>query len=207
MYNSEKPAPEELPSSAQLIKSTIIAAVAAVVILVTVVLPAEYGIDPTKVGGVLGLTEMGEIKTELAEEAARDAAAAQGEEQSNLLQDILGAFVGAAYAQENAEPWADEFSFTLTPGEGIEWKLVMEEGAVAEYDWVAEGGRANFDLHGDNADESISYEKGRGKTGAQGTLVAAFTGNHGWFWRNRDKQDITVTVKLRGAYSDIKRTY
>lgn len=206
MYNSEKPSPEELPSSAQLIKSTIIAAAAAAVILVTIILPAEYGIDPTRIGGVLGLTEMGEIKTELAEEAARDAQLKE-EEQSSLLQEIMGAFVGAAYAQENAEPWADEFSFTLTPGEGIEWKLVMEEGAVAEFDWVAEGGRVNFDLHGDNASESISYEKGRGKTDAQGNLVAAFTGNHGWFWRNRDKQDITVTVKLRGAYSDIKRTY
>ncbi|UAB91476.1 transmembrane anchor protein (plasmid) [Ruegeria sp. SCSIO 43209] len=206
MYNSEKPSPEELPSSAQLIKSTIIAAVAAVVLLVTVVLPAEYGIDPTRIGSVLGLTEMGEIKTDLAEEAARDAQQAP-EDQSSLFKDIFGAFVGAAYAQQSAEPWADEFSFTLTPGEGIEWKLVMDEGAVTEFDWVAEGGRANFELHGDNADESISYEKGRGKTGAKGTLVAAFTGNHGWFWRNRDKQDITITVKLRGAYSDIKRTY
>lgn len=206
MYNSEKPAPEDLPSTKQLIRSTIIAVVAAIVILVTIVLPAEYGIDLTKIGRAIGLTEMGEIKTQLAEEAAQDAQAAGGE-QSSLLQEIMGAFVGAAYAQESAEPWSDEFSFTLTPGEGIEWKLVMEEGAVAEYEWVASGGRVNFDLHGDNADRSISYEKGRGQTDAQGELTAAFTGNHGWFWRNRDKQDIMVTVRLRGAYSDIKRTY
>ncbi|MTI01237.1 transmembrane anchor protein [Roseibium sp. RKSG952] len=206
MYNSEKPSPEELPSSQQLIRSTIIAAVAAVAILITIVLPAEYGIDPTRIGRVLGLTEMGEIKTELADEAARDAQAAS-DEQSSLLLDIMGAFVGAAYAQESIEPWSDEFSFTLAPGEGIEWKLVMEEGAVAEYEWVAEGGRINFDLHGDNSDQSISYEKGRGKTDDRGDLVAAFDGNHGWFWRNRDKQDIMVTVKLRGAYSDLKRTY
>jgi hypothetical protein len=36
-------------------------------------------------------------------------------------------------------------------------------------------------------------------------LVAAFTGNHGWFWRNRGEADVTVTLQTGGAYSDIKR--
>ena len=63
MFNANKPSLDELPSSAQLIRSTAIAAASAVAILVTVVLPAEYNIDPTGIGGVLGLSEMGEIKT------------------------------------------------------------------------------------------------------------------------------------------------
>jgi hypothetical protein len=52
-----------------------VAAVIAVALLVTVVLPAEYGIDPTRIGRVLGLTQMGEIKVRLAREAAADQAA------------------------------------------------------------------------------------------------------------------------------------
>ena len=40
-------------------------------LLVTMVLPAEYGIDPTGVGRVLGLTEMGEIKQQLARKPLR----------------------------------------------------------------------------------------------------------------------------------------
>lgn len=56
MYNSEKPAPEELPSTAQLVRSTIIALIAAIAILVTIVLPAEYAVDPTGAGRALGLT-------------------------------------------------------------------------------------------------------------------------------------------------------
>lgn len=64
------PKPSDLPSSAKLIKSTIVAAVAAALLLVATILPAEYGIDPTGVGQVLGLTKMGEIKTSLAKEAA-----------------------------------------------------------------------------------------------------------------------------------------
>ncbi|MFX4597097.1 transmembrane anchor protein, partial [Acinetobacter baumannii] len=43
-------------------------------ILIAIVLPSEYAIDPTGIGRALGLTEMGEIKTQLAEEAAADAA-------------------------------------------------------------------------------------------------------------------------------------
>ena len=72
MHNGNKPNPDELPTSAQLIKSTILAAVAAVAILVTVVLPSEYGIDPTGIGKAVGLAEMGDIKVQLAEEAEAD---------------------------------------------------------------------------------------------------------------------------------------
>lgn len=65
----------ELPSTRALLRSTVIALAVAGALLVTVVLPAEYGIDPTRIGRVLGLTQMGEIKVRLAREAAEDAAA------------------------------------------------------------------------------------------------------------------------------------
>src|SRR6056297_1659458 len=75
MYNTDIPNREELPSTAKLIRSTIIAAIVALVLLVTVVMPAEYALDPTGAGRLLGLTEMGEIKEQLEEEAAADEAA------------------------------------------------------------------------------------------------------------------------------------
>tara|TARA_B100001971_G_C18183926_1_gene534429 strand:- start:77 stop:430 length:354 start_codon:yes stop_codon:yes gene_type:complete len=75
MYNSNTPTNQDLPSTGKLIKSTVLAALVAGVLLVTVVMPSEYGIDPTGVGKALGLTEMGDIKTSLAEEAAADALA------------------------------------------------------------------------------------------------------------------------------------
>ena len=58
-----------------MLRSVLIALAVALLLLFTVVLPAEYGIDPTGVGRVLGLTRMGEIKVRLAREAAADAAA------------------------------------------------------------------------------------------------------------------------------------
>ncbi|MFG6599832.1 MULTISPECIES: transmembrane anchor protein [unclassified Sulfitobacter] len=216
MFNAEKPSLDELPSSRQLLRSTAIAAASAVAILVTVVLPAEYDIDPTGIGGVLGLSEMGEIKAQLAAEAEADRLmeleaqqeALRGQQESSLLNDFLGIFVGAAHAQEvTAEPveeWRDEITFTLAPGDTAEWKLVMEEGQVAEFVMLVEGGRVNFDLHGHGSGQSETYEKGRGSTGAEGEINASFAGEHGWFWRNRDDEDVTVTVKVRGEYAEFK---
>lgn len=208
MYNSDIPTRAELPSSRQLFKSTIIAVVAAIVILVTIVLPSEYAIDPTGVGKMLNLTEMGEIKQQLHAEAEADRQmelenSGTDDQSSSLLDGIFGLFVGTAHAQTTDAKWTDEYTYTLARGEGIELKLVMEEGAEAEFQWVAEGGVLNYDLHGDGSGKNISYEKGRAVPSQEGVLKAAFTGNHGWFWRNRDKQNVTVKLQVRGAYSEL----
>ena len=204
MFNAKKPSLEDLPSSAQLLRSTIIAAISAVVILVVVVLPAEYGFDPTGAGRVLGLAEMGEIKQELAEEEERDRATHGGtDKSSSLLDAIFGLFVSTAHAQE---AWRDEVTFTLAPGASAEIKLAMEAGMTAEYTWVATGGRINFDLHAHGAGQSIDYDRGRGATSGEGSIKAPFAGEHGWFWRNRDNADVTVTLQLRGDYSELVQT-
>jgi hypothetical protein len=218
MFNSQAPNPDDLPSSAQLVKSTIISVISAGVLLVTVVMPSEYAIDPTGLGSVMGLTEMGEIKTQLAEEAELDRQTDQNsgesliapqsvpgsQEGSNLLERIIREFgISAAYAQDAVRQ--DELSITLQPGEGAEVKLVMLKGAKANYTWTANGSKVNFDTHGDGGGESISYEKGRGVAEDTGVLEAAFDGNHGWFWRNRTGDPVTVTLKTDGAYTDIKR--
>ncbi len=200
MFNSEKPSLEELPSSAQLFRSTIAAAIGAAVILIAVVLPAEYGIDPTGAGRVLGLTEMGEIKQELEEEAEQDRQLHGNDRSSGLLDEIFGFLVGTAKAQET---WRDKIVFTLEPGAFTEIKLKMAEGDQAQYSWVAEGGRINFDLHAHGAGQSHTYEKGRGATEGAGKMVAPFPGEHGWFWRNRDKAPVTISLQLNGVYSEI----
>jgi hypothetical protein len=200
MYNAPKPKIEDLPTPAQLRRSTIIAGLTAVAIGVIVYLPAEYGTDPTGVGRILGLTEMGEIKQQLAAEAAADEQLHGSGDSSSLMNDIFGLFVGAAHAQE---AWQDEITFTLAPGASTEIKATMEEGATLTYAWVAAGGRINFDLHAHGGGQSIDYDRGRGAISGEGSIEAPFPGEHGWFWRNRDDSDVTVTLQLRGVYSDI----
>jgi hypothetical protein len=207
MYNSDTPLRAELPSSRQLLRSTALAAVSALAILVAVVLPAEYGIDPTGLGRVLGLTDMGEIKTRLAQEAAEEAAASRiaAPAETPPAQAAEARAAGAPASPPVPSVWRDEMSFTLPPGQGTEIKLRMNEGDKALYAWTVQGGVVNYDTHGDGSGRSISYVKGRGVPADEGELVAAFTGHHGWFWRNRGQADVTVVLKTGGTYSDIRR--
>lgn len=229
MYNSDIPTRAELPSARRLLRSTLLALIAAIAILVTIVLPAEYGIDPTGIGRVLGLAEMGEIKVQLAEEAEADRLRhgpqhGNPSDQSMLIDRVIGFFFSSAHAHPDhdehdsadaADAGADagaghsedEIIVTLAPGDFVEVKLIMSEGAVATYAWQVEGGLINFDLHGHgNGGESESYEKGRGVSDSSGSFTAAFNGEHGWFFRNRDKQDLTLTFEVQGAYSEMKQS-
>lgn len=202
MHNSNIPSSQELPSSAKLLKSTIIAAIIAVVILVTIVMPAEYGMDPTGVGKVLGLKRMGEIKVSLAKEAEMDA------KLGDSSMSLAAAEVKQQVVVEKASTLnTHEMTLTLAPDEGREIKVTMPKGATVDYVWETSSGKANFDVHGDSKALDInyhSYYKGSEQK-REGTLIAAFDGNHGWYWRNRTKEPMTITLKTSGDYTEIKR--
>jgi hypothetical protein len=221
-----------------LVKATLGAAIAAGAILTFVWLPAEYGIDPTGVGKMLGLTEMGNIKVQLHAEADADTESTKVNQtrvldlsasEINLKLDAIqsqltaiavsvGATLitadklaaepaetptSASQADSSVTAWRDEVDYTLDPGEGIELKLTMDEGAMAEFEWSANGSILNHDTHGDGNGQSISYEQGRSVPEQTGQLIAAFNGNHGWFWRNRTDVPVVVTLRTRGAYKEM----
>src|SRR5215207_6891378 len=103
----------ELPTLRQLNRATAIAAGVAAVLLVLVVLPAEYGVDPTGAGRILGLTEMGEAKR---------AAATSGAVIEDTG-DILMADDSEAPPAAPAGPARNgEVQLTLQPGQGTEVK-------------------------------------------------------------------------------------
>lgn len=216
MYNTNTPPASDLPSSRTLLRSTLIAAGVALLILVTVVMPAEYGVDPTGVGRVLGLEEMGEIKQSLAAEAAAaeavdSAAAAAGNTGSSLAAAPSGAPAvqpGAPVAAGAAAPTSgrtDTIAVLLQPGQGREIKLAMDEGARVNFAWSTDAGVVNYDQHADRtaapAIRYHGYRKGNAVPSDTGTLVAAFAGMHGWFWRNRTAGPVTVTLRTSGDYT------
>ncbi|MBX9847972.1 MAG: transmembrane anchor protein [Rhodocyclaceae bacterium] len=162
--------------------------------------PSEYGIDPTGVGGLTGLTERGEIKQQLAAAASSAALSTLAPVAKAPASDP----VEAAAAEAVAPEWRDEISHTLAPGEGVELKLVMEEGQVARFAWTANGGVVDYNTHADGGGQSISYEQGRVVPEQAGELVAAFTGNHGWFWRNRTDAPVTLTLRTAGEYAELR---
>jgi hypothetical protein len=64
----------------------------------------------------------------------------------------------------------------------------------------------NYDTHADAPGISYhGYGKGTSVRADSGLLTAAFDGNHGWFWRNRGRDTVVLTLRTTGAYSELKR--
>lgn len=187
-----------LPSTASLLKATGFAVVGASLLLVTAVLPAEYGIDPTGLGARLGLVS---LSVSQSVPAATEAPSAEAEPMAvSTLQAVW----------KSATPYRnDELTLTLRPDEGAEIKTKMRAGDRFVFNWAAEGGTVNFDMHGEapNAknDEFTSYWKGKSEDKGHGAFEAPFDGTHGWYWRNRGKQPVTVRVKTSGFYEKLYR--
>jgi hypothetical protein len=201
MFDENKPTADELPSTRQLIRSTLIALEVAIVILVVAVLPAEYAVDPTGIGRVLGLTQMGEIKVH-AQEATGEG--------------------GPAPAHETPAKWipqamrivppekTDEMTIALRPGQGTEVKVEMDKGTRVDYRWSANGGELLYDTHGEPHSGPKNFSHGYGKGSAprdEGVLEARFDGHHGWYWKNTTKKLLKVTLRVKGRYRALKRLF
>ncbi len=193
----------ELPTTKQLNRATLVAAGVAAVLLATVVLPAEYGIDPTGIGRAIGLTEMGEAKRAAASGAPEAAApAVTGTDTGDLTLDEARASASATAGV------VGEATLTLQPDQGSEVKATMKAGDEITYEWKTGGPKINFELHGEElgaaAGDYTSYEKGT-SAGASGTFRAPFDGTHGWYWRNRSEAPIAVTVTAKGKFEKFAR--
>tara|TARA_R110002126_G_scaffold10087_7_gene45405 strand:+ start:14908 stop:15510 length:603 start_codon:yes stop_codon:yes gene_type:complete len=194
MTNFGTPSRSELPSVRQLNKATAFAAATAAILLVTTVVPAEYGIDPTGVGSALGLKAMGVAKQ--AEQNAENEAPAADTLASTDNASVAGE---APAANQNGK-----VTLTLQPGEGREVKATMKAGEEFEFTWATDKNAVNYDQHGEvfgaASDEYTSYDKGT-KASSTGRFRAPFDGTHGWYWRNRTEGPVTITVSATGQFS------
>ena len=199
MLNTHKPSENDLPSSSQLLRSTIIALLVAVALLICIIIPAEYGTDPTGVGELIGLKKMGEIKVSLEQEALNENQ--KIDEYVSTNEEIIDRF-------ETSKASKDVMEFVIAPDDAIEIKLEMKKGSDAKYRWKTQGGGLNFNLHGDGykgSQKSTTYKKGQMKSSDNGEFKSEFDGYHGWFWRNRNSEDVTVILETDGEYIQIKR--
>lgn len=174
-------------------RAAAIASVIAAVVLTVAILPAEYGVDPTGIGGALGLTVLHD---------------AGGEEKSpEETPAPVATPSGTIAASQTAAFRSDRRQVTLPPGKGLEIKTRLEKGAALMYSWKTDGAVVNHDFHGEPAgatgDEFESFIKERGVAESRGVLIAPFTGTHGWFWGNRTDAPVVVTLEASGFYTDI----
>jgi hypothetical protein len=175
-----------LASTRQILRATAIALVVAMLVLVTTVLPAEYGIDPLGTGRALGLTAL--------------AGTTEDDSASTVPLEAVRQGVNTPQPGQLGQ---DTYTVELRPFEGVEYKYRLEEGQSLMYTWTASS-KVGFDFHGEPdgapARYSESYGKGEGAA-AQGVFIAPKPGIHGWFWENTGAGKITVTLRTSGFYS------
>ena len=116
-------------------------------------------------------------------------------------------FDAQAVKPASAAPRTETMTVTLKPGKGAEVQAELDAGQGMVFQWTASGDVA-VDLHGERPDaqsEYTSYDiQGAQREGA-GTFVAPFDGTHGWFWKNKSQQPITVTVTITGFHKRLVR--
>ncbi|MBV9504803.1 MAG: hypothetical protein JO323_07335 [Acidobacteriia bacterium] len=185
----------EAPSKQKILTATAVALGVALLLLFTVILPAEYGIDPLKTGAALGLT--GISKATEAGPPPRGAAP----------KPVQG---GSVYTPEAKAYKVDSEDLLLAPHEGVEIKYHMRKGAGMVYAWKANG-TVSFEFHGEpdqkpNPDYFESYQL-NDKTGdnhAYGSFTAPTTGIHGWFWENKGDKNVEIHLTTAGFYDSAK---
>lgn len=187
------------PGKTSLYKATGAAAIAAAFITAAFILPAEYGIDPTGIGQLTGLTAIAEAgDTEAQVQEVQPSPAAAG----NLLADASLSPV----VKQSTELKSKTMSLTLAPGKGAELKAKMDTGESLVFSWTSDGKPLLVDMHGEavNAkpDEYTSYWLERAQSSGSGTFVAPFAGTHGWYWKNKGTEPVTVTVTIHGFFAD-----
>ncbi len=177
-----------MPTKRGLLMRLAIAAVVGALIVVCVVMPAEYRKDPTGFGRMTGLLE---LTTPVAAEPApeeTDAPAKPADEAISKLYDT-------PYKTDTVE-------IPIGPDGELEYKAVMKTGQTMIYSWSVNKGSVYYDFHGEPADpkQSKSYKEVQETKSAHGVFTAPFDGKHGWFWLNLTGEKIVVTLKLAGYY-------
>lgn len=177
------------PSGRQLGYQVLAAAILGTALTLTVILPAEYGVDPTGFGHLTGLSRMAappEVIVETKVTAPPDIAKV---EPLPFRQDVITVPIGA---------------FGRSLG-ATEYKVTLAEGQTMVYSWKTST-PIIFEFHGHTTPtdgspaEVMDYIKGSAVQGS-GALTAPLTGIHGWYFANPTFEEITVQLTMAGYYT------
>jgi hypothetical protein len=204
---SELPPDSRTPSGKRIAVSVVVAIAAAAVILVAAVLPAEYGIDPTGIGRALGLTAMRqpvrtfEVKDVIGgNENVREVEVPSFNDPGPLPNP-------AVHQVEERPVQTRTMEITLPPEGETEIKAMLAESKVILYTWAVDRGAIYSDMHGHDpaagSEFFVRYREDQEGSGATGSLVAPFGGEHGWYWLNYNDFPVKVTLTITGFFDEI----
>lgn len=158
--------------SAGLWRATLISLLVAAVVLFTVVLPAEYDLDPLGTGEMLGLTGLSRDRPQAVMDQAET-------HRVDRIRFELAPFESV------------EYKYRLEAGAGVVFSWSATAEVVFDFHAEPDGAEPGY---------AESFEQGRGLI-RNGTYIAPFSGIHGWFWENRGAQPLLVDLAASGFMS------
>ncbi len=197
----------------QLLKSVFWAFVIGAIVLITAVLPAEYGIDLLGTGKLFGFSRL--YMEDTPKDTTENNMLSIPTEVELLKLKKLGSPKGVPKPIEAANPppneqlalRTDSINIVVAAGKGIEYKFRALKLGSIKYDWnTSNNAIVYIDFHGEvyqeNPPEEIFYESYTlaYSNNMAGTFTAPFEGKHGWYFRNKNDSDVIVTLHLQGEY-------
>ena len=207
--NDQPPTSATQPaSSTRLIIGAVAAVAVAILLLVTVVLPAQYGIDPTGIGRLSGLTSLSNAGMQTFEitdviggnEVVRTVEVPDAGEPTPLPNP-------AVFQQGSGPARAETLEIPIGPFEETEVKVVLNEGKMIIFSWEVSQGDIYSDYHGHDPELGSEFwvryrEQMEGSSG-EGSLVAPFGGEHGWYWVNYNEFPVVVRLNVTGYFENL----
>lgn len=177
------------PPAGKLLLATLGAAAAATALVVLVVLPAEFGRDPTGFGRLTGLSSLAPTHEQAAGPAASATAARSYDKpfRTDLIEVPL-------VAKGNRAGYFE-----------LEYKVAMKAGQSFVYSWEVEGSadaQLYADLHAETPKPNVRVIEFKQEDAlkSHGAIVAPVDGDYGWYWLNKSTGPVTVRLRLSGFY-------
>lgn len=158
-------------------------------VTVLFVLPAEYRIDPTGFGRLIGLDRLSATPEIVIETRAAPVEIARSYA-TPFRSDTVSIHLGGLednYGQ-------------------MEYKITMQPGDTLVYSWTASHA-LDYEFHGHTLETEhdptinvMNYEAGT-SAGVNGAFTAPLDGIHGWYFLNRDvNTPVEIEIRLSGYY-------
>ncbi|MBF69128.1 MAG: hypothetical protein CMQ29_15730 [Gammaproteobacteria bacterium] len=160
-----------MSAQAPIWRATLAALVIAALLLLTVVLPAEFDIDPLGAGALFGIRG-------LSVEREEDLKLQRGTLHSEQRTFVLAPFESL------------EYKYQLAAEAGLIYEWCATGEVVHDFHAEPDGAEAGF---------AVSFAAGRDNE-AGGVFIAPFAGLHGWFWENRSGIEVQVQLKASGYF-------
>ena len=173
-------------SRKKLVIGAVVTTIAVAGVTAAFVLPAEFGVDPTGIGKLTGLTRFAEPPTnpELERGAKRTGVL-------KLLDTVPAPEPGMR----------DRWEFELEPYEAVEFKYTIPEGSPMVFTWQSSQ-PLYYDMHAHPFDGGTELTESYGVGEAavmHGRYIAPFTGIHGWYWQNRTLEPTRLSLEATGG--------